>query len=262
MKKTVLAMITSLLVLSFFSVFTPKARSIIPPPPPNPLVKAGFAYRNPGENFSLPITMNNLDEQWQMIAIQFRLCYNDTLLRAIDVNEGSFLKNPVWAPDGTMLFAYVNDPDPTYGPNVQIGILILPNSTGYYNPPFPNGNGTLATIQFSVNQSASLHDKCDLTFADVGYLNATGGPGDLLPYDTQNGFLQIGRLPADTNGDGMIDGNDLIVIARAFGAYGPDFRGLGSEQHLRWDPSADVNGDNVIDGSDLVIAARSFGKIY
>lgn len=47
MKKTVLAIMTSLLVLSFFSVFTPKARSILPPTPPNPLVKAGFAYRNP-----------------------------------------------------------------------------------------------------------------------------------------------------------------------------------------------------------------------
>jgi hypothetical protein len=259
MKKTVLAIITSLLVLSFFSVFTPKARSILPPPPPNPLVEAGFAYRNPGENFSLPITMNNLDEQWQVIGIQFELCYNNTLLTPISVNEGPFLKNPAWAPDGTFFISFVNDPDGINGPNVQIGNLILPNSTGYYNPPFSSGNGTLATIQFSVNQSASLHDKCDLTLADVMLVNSTGG---LLPCDIQNGFLQIGRFLADTNGDGMVDGNDLIVIARAFGAYGPDFMWPGSEHHLRWDPSADVNGDNVIDGSDLVIAARSFGKTY
>lgn len=203
--------------------------------------------------------MNNLDEQWQMIAIQFRLCYNGTLLTPINVNEGPFLKNPAWAPYSTFFLDIVNDQYLTCGSNVLIAIVIFINPTSrQWNPPFPSGNGTLATIQFSVNQSASLHDKCDLTLANVELINATAQD---IPYDTQNGFLKI-RLPADTNGDGIVDGNDLIVIARAFGAYGPNFMWPGSEPHSRWYPNADVNGDNVIDGLDLVITARSFGKTY
>ena len=70
------------------------------------------------------------------------------------------------------------------------------------------------------------------------------------------------RMPGDINGDGVVDGSDLIVAARCFGSYGPDFRYPGCKAHPRWNCMADENEDNCTDGLDLVLIARNFGKGY
>jgi len=66
------------------------------------------------------------------------------------------------------------------------------------------------------------------------------------------------KAPGDINGDGVVDGSDLIIIERAFGSCGPDFLYAGSPPNLRWNRDADINSDGVIDGVDLALAARSF----
>lgn len=56
--------------------------------------------------------------------------------------------------------------------------------------------------------------------------------------------------PGDINGDGVVDGKDLIVVAKALGAY---------PSHPRWNSIADVNHDNEVDGADMIIVAENFG---
>jgi hypothetical protein len=63
----------------------------------------------------------------------------------------------------------------------------------------------------------------------------------------------------DINGDGVVDGSDLIIIARAFGSYGPNFLYPGTPQNPRWNPIADINFDGVVDGCDLILTTRKFG---
>lgn len=58
-------------------------------------------------------------------------------------------------------------------------------------------------------------------------------------------------LIGDINGDGVVDGLDLSIAARAFGSY---------PGHPKWDARADINGDNYIDGLDITIIARNYGK--
>ena len=102
-----------------------------------------------GEIFDINVTISNLDASWKAVAIQFRLCYNSTLLEVMGVTEGPFLKDPRWNLYGTYFINYT-EPDGTYGPHVLVGILLLPNpTTGEHDQPqFPEGNGTLATITF------------------------------------------------------------------------------------------------------------------
>jgi len=72
----------------------------------------------------------------------------------------------------------------------------------------------------------------------------------------QNATIKI----YDLNGDGKIDGLDIVIVARAYGSYGPNYYYPGSPATSRWNPIADVNGDNKVDGLDIVPVARNYGK--
>jgi hypothetical protein len=58
-------------------------------------------------------------------------------------------------------------------------------------------------------------------------------------------------LVGDINGDGKVDGKDIILVAKAFGSY---------PGHPRWNSAADLNGDGIVDALDVVIVAKNFGK--
>jgi hypothetical protein len=70
-------------------------------------------------------------------------------------------------------------------------------------------------------------------------------------------------LVGDVNGDGRVDGDDLLIVSRALGSYGPNFIYPGSPPHPRWNEAADIwggCGDNQVNGHDLVLVAMNFGK--
>jgi hypothetical protein len=93
------------------------------------------------------------------------------------------------------------------------------------------------------------------TVTAVATIPADYTPADNTRYD---GSIKV-RILGDINGDGTVDGSDLIIVARAFGSYGPNYLYPGSPPHPRWNLDCDINEDNVIDGSDLVVVARHFG---
>jgi parallel beta-helix repeat protein len=68
------------------------------------------------------------------------------------------------------------------------------------------------------------------------------------------------RILGDINGDGRVSGDDMIIVAWSFGAYGPNYLYPGSPASPRWNPDADINQNLKIDGSDLIVMARNFGK--
>lgn len=101
-----------------------------------------------GETFDINIDIKNLDRDWRLVGAEFKLRYNTTVLEVVNITEGDFLKS--WAqqqpgsePPYTSFLSFVEE---DYG---LVAILILPNATGQWNPPFPEGNGTLATITFN-----------------------------------------------------------------------------------------------------------------
>jgi predicted outer membrane repeat protein len=55
----------------------------------------------------------------------------------------------------------------------------------------------------------------------------------------------------DLDGSGRVDGGDLSILARAWGA---------SDGEPRYDPRADINGSGVVDGDDLALLASVFGE--
>jgi hypothetical protein len=55
----------------------------------------------------------------------------------------------------------------------------------------------------------------------------------------------------DVDGDGRVDGVDLVLLARAFGAT------RGSSRYER---DADLDASGTVDGQDLAILASNFGQ--
>jgi lysophospholipase L1-like esterase len=57
-------------------------------------------------------------------------------------------------------------------------------------------------------------------------------------------------IQGDVDEDGRVDGVDLVLLARSFGA---------TANQVRYLPEADFNHDDVVDGDDLAILASNFG---
>jgi len=114
---------------------------------------------------------------------------------------------------------------------------------------FLNGTAVLGATSstWSFNQTSTANDTYNV------YLNVTDSLGVTMNSNIASVtvVLQAPRLLGDVNGDGKVDGNDIMLAARAFAseAGGP-----------RWNPDADLNGDGRVDGRDLVTIARNFGK--
>lgn len=204
------------------------------------------------EIFSVNITINNLSIGWKAVAFQFRLCYDSTLLKIIDVAEGPFLKDPRWNLHGTW-FIYFVEEDTVHGPNIIVGLFLLPNETGQWTE-FPRGSGTLATITFkAIYQHKGLENpplSCHLKLKSTIIENVDAY---LVAHNLEHGYYEI--LPTnigDVNYDGIVDVRDLSVIGRAFGS---------TPEHPRWNSEADVNLDGVIDIRDVSKVARNFGWV-
>jgi len=61
----------------------------------------------------------------------------------------------------------------------------------------------------------------------------------------------ISAITADINRDGIVDGEDLMILGRAYGS---------SSGSSRWNADADLDGDGDVDGSDMEILKTNYGR--
>lgn len=110
--------------------------------------KLQYTAQKVGDNFNVTVYLSFVEASRRIVGVQFRATYDPTLVEALQVYEGPFLRqfNNTAAPPYTSLTSYI-EVDPVYGPNVLVGLLVLPNETGVWSN-FPTGTGALATITF------------------------------------------------------------------------------------------------------------------
>jgi len=148
-----------------------------------------------GEIFNVTVDIDNVDKDWRLVGVQFRVQYNDTLLEVLGVNEGTFLSSFPNRPEPpyTYFIQRVDINDPLYGTNIVVGILLLPNDTGQWTN-FPEGGGTLATITFkAINQPPGNQEPITsiLKLNDTMLINETLGE---IPHKTIDGIYQVQPL--------------------------------------------------------------------
>ncbi len=102
-----------------------------------------------------------------------------------------------------------------------------------------NGDGTLATLTFEVIAVKAS----TLTLSDVLLTNSTGVA--FVPTVENAEITEALQLKGDVNGDGIVNIQDLVLVAGKLGQAGTN--------------GADVNGDGQINIQDLVLVAGALG---
>jgi hypothetical protein len=126
--------------------------------------------------FDLDIFIRDLEAEKSLIAVQFDLTYNSTVIEATSVTPGPFMSDSRWAVYGTYPIWHMEKGRVIYGE------IILPSEEGQWNlPEFPHGDGLVATISFKTlaheqaSFNISVQPLYDEFFLDVN--------GEYIPYN-------------------------------------------------------------------------------
>jgi len=102
-----------------------------------------------GQEFTIKVNIKELHFAWEMIGYNVRLTYDEDLVSIVACKEGEFLKRPEWNWYGTFFVSYLEDPSfIPRPPHIIVGGMILPNATGIWDQPNPEGSGTLFEVTF------------------------------------------------------------------------------------------------------------------
>ena len=147
---------------------------------------------------------------------QFTVQFDSTALRYVESGNGEYL------PTGTFFVQPVVNRD-----RVELAATALAGVS--------NGDGTLATITFEV----LTVKPSTLTLSEPLFADDQGNT--FLPRVEGAEITEPPKLKGDVNGDGVVNIQDLVLVASSFGKTGQD--------------SADINGDGVVNIADLVLVA-------
>ena len=109
-------------------------------------------------------------------------------------------------------------------------------------PTLPSGDGTLATVDFTVLDEGS----CDLDVYDTYLLDV-----NLDNYYHEISDGQFIFCKGDVNRDGKVDTFDLSDLSKAYGS---------DSSKPNWNPDADLNNDGIVDVKDLSELGQNYGK--
>jgi len=181
-RKSVLTLIASTILLLTSFCATASASTTISADPSTIEVSIG-------EVFTINITILNVAD---LYAWDLRLYYRNDVLNATEIVEGAFLETA-----GETFFWVFDLNDAYNATHGRVSVICL--LTG--SVPGASGNGTLATI----------------TFRPVGEGNTTLNIYSTYLLNSDGTSISHTTADGQVNGDGKIDWQDLLVLARAYG---------------------------------------------
>jgi len=225
-KQTLQILLIMLLCANLFTIYGTSAQDppLLKTEPQSYIAPASYV----NETFKINVTINNVQASQKLIGVHFRLSFNNSLLEVLNVAEGPFLSmfNQTSALPYTFFVSYVEKDGMFKRPHVLVGTMLLPKGPGDWPGPFPEGNGTIATITFkAIKQTVEPEPsaKCTLEFIEVKLISVLN---EKLRYNTTSGFYQIPPLlypvPAFIYEPTMLSVGE-IVLFNASESYDPDY---------------------------------------
>ena len=193
----------------------------------------GFAFSTEttsvrvGETFTVHV---NAEKVTDLAGWQFNLTFDPTLLEAVEVNEGGFLKKG----SGTTFFQK--------GAIDNAAGRITGLSSALISKGGVTGTGRLVSVVFSAkaegNGQVALHD-----------FRLGSTTGDIIPAGMRDLTITVGSQPLwDVNTDGQVSILDLILVAQHMGSAASATS------------KVDVNRDGVVSILDLILVAQHMGE--
>ena len=211
--------------------------------------KEHVALRN-GETFEVRVNIKELDRDWHLTGLQFKLRYNTTLLETKPewIGEGDFFKTY-----GSTWFQALVEND--YG---IVGILILPDEAGEYNGPFPEGEGTVATLKFRTTYQPvePENSSSSLILDDTVLVN---DKTETIPHNTINGECVILAGSATVDQYRPID-VQLDVGNIHFNGEVADFYALVTDYGKVVDPDS-INAMLYFEGAEYLNLTNKINKV-
>ena len=192
----------------------------------------GYAFSHTpihtGDTFTLDIRAENVTD---LAGWQFDIAFDPTILEAINVSEGDFLKI-----NGSSTFFQKGSIDNATGKITGLSAARL-STQGM------TGTGTLLQVTFKAKSAGETQ----LTLQNFQFGSVTGDSIPAGPHEIR--ITVEGRLATgDVNRDGVVSILDLILVAQQLGKRVP----AGSP--------VDVNGDGVVSILDLIRIAQRIGS--
>ena len=179
------------------------------------------AVQSPTVGEELTVTLGIVDGE-NVAGYQANLLFDTTALRYVSGNYGAYL------PAGSFHVPLSVD-----GNRVTLAATALAESR--------SGSGVLATVTFEVLEVKSSM----LTLSQVHLVAPDGEKSAPRLENAQIVPVEPAQILGDANRDGVLNIQDLVLIASRFGETGEN--------------EADMNEDNVVDIVDLVLAANEIG---
>ncbi|RKU38488.1 hypothetical protein C6496_06685 [Candidatus Poribacteria bacterium] len=196
----------------------------------NPSVRYTFSESkiHVSDTFTLDITAEDVIDfaGWQV-----DLAFNPTILEAIEVNEGDFLKT-----DNGTTFFQKGSIDNTIGKITKL-------SSARLSEDGVTGTGTLLSVTFT----AKTPGQTQLTLENFQLAVITG---EAIPIGVPEILITIEEqlMTGDVNRDGQVSILDMVLVARQFG------------NTVASDSAVDINGDGVINVLDLILVSQNMGE--
>ena len=181
-----------------------------------------------GETFTLDITAENIHD---LAGWQFNIVYDPTMLEAVSVSEGNFLKS-----GNATTFFKKGSIDNAAGKITQLSSARL-SEDGVI------GTGVLVSVNFRAKSAGQTRLKLEnFQLASIQGASIPAGPHEVSV--TVEGRLSTG----DVNQDGQVSILDMVLVARHLGETPAANAGI------------DVNGDGIINILDLILVAQNMGN--
>ena len=180
-----------------------------------------------GDTFTLDIRAENVSG---LAGWQFDIAFDSSILEAVDVSEGDFLKT-----DGGATFFQSGRIDNTAG---KITGLIA----GRISEGGVSGNGSVLQVRFKAKSEGETELALrNFLFGSVTKESIPAGPLEI------HVSVQERLLTGDVNRDGVVNILDLIRVAQQLGERVPP------------NSPVDINGDGVVNIFDLTLVAQGIG---
>ena len=206
--------------------FNPEAEYIVLNP------RVGYAFSQPiidaGDTFTLEIRAEDIHN---LAGWQFDMAYDRTVIEAVEVNEGDFLKT-----QGGATFFQRGTIDNRLG-------KIKGLSAARLGEDGVSGTGILLSVTFT----AKVAGQTQLRLDNFQFAATTGTPIVAGPHEVVI-TVEGEHTTGDVNRDGQVSILDMVLVARHFG------------KTVSANSEVDINGDGVINVLDLILVSQNMGE--